>query len=192
MEVPPEPEESYVESLWNNLVNLEQNVPKYDPMILVDTRSVFAKTMILAAGNWLERRTLHVLVDFANSVASQPTLAYFVKTRALDRKFHTLFDWESGKVNSFLGKFDTGFKEKVLQAVQENNDVLLASHDFVNLVAQRNVLAHSSRLADEAQFTAADVRTKFYNAAGWVSWIGRFLVDGKAPPWDPPSVPLPN
>ena len=192
MEAPSEPQESYVERLWNNLADLEQHIAKEDATLLVDTRSTFAKTMILAAGNWLERRTVHVLVDFATSASSGQTLVSFVKTGALERRFHTLFDWNSGNVNSFLGKFGKDFRNKVKLAVQENNDVLLASHDFVNLVAERNALAHSSRLADEAQFTASDVRAKFYNAAGWVSWIGRFLVDGEAPLWKPPSVPLPN
>ncbi|MCY4673132.1 MAG: hypothetical protein OXD43_05085 [Bacteroidetes bacterium] len=190
MEAPSEPQESYVERLWNNLADLEQILLKEDAKILVDTRSAFAKAMVLAAGNWLERRTRSVLEDFATSVSSQQTLVYFVRTGALDRKFHMLFDWNSGKVNSFLGKFGPDFKKNADQAIKENDSVLRASLDFMELVAERNELAHSSQLGkDEVQFTASQVRTKFYNAAGWVSWIGEFLVDGAVPSWNPPSVP---
>ena len=192
MEAPPEPKESYVESLWNNLVNLEQKILEGDPAILVDTRSAFAKTMVLAAGNWLERRTLYVLVDFATRASSKPTLVSFVKTGAIDRKFHMLFNWKDGKVRSFLGKFGPDFKNKVEQAIRENHDVQRASIDFMNLVAERNKLAHSSRLSNEVEFTASDVRIKFYNAAGWVSWIYEFLVDGAVPSWNPPTVPCPS
>jgi len=185
-----EPKESYVERLWNNLVNLEQNIPKEDATILVDTRSAFAKTMVLAAGNWLERRTIDVLVDFVTRASvGRQTLVSLVHTGVLDRRFHTLFDWNSGKVNSFLRKFGPNFKEMALQASQENESVQFASYDFMSLIAERNKLAHSSRLSDEAQFTASEIRTKFYNAAGWVSWIGQFLVDGAVPSWNPPSVP---
>ena len=191
MEAPPEPKESYVERLWNNLADLEQSIPEEDVILLVNTRSAFAKAMILAAGNWLERRTLHALADFTASSSNKQTLVFFVRAGAIDRKFHTLFNWKSGTVNYFLGKFGKDFKEKVLEASGENDNVQRASHDFMNLVAERNKLAHSSQIGDEAQFTASDVRTMFYNAAGWVSWIGRFLVDEAAPFWNPPSVPNP-
>jgi len=85
MRVTAEPKESYVERLWNNLVNLQQNIPKKDATILVDTRSAFAKTMSLAAGNWLERRTIDVLVDFVTRASgSTQTLVSFVDTGVLD------------------------------------------------------------------------------------------------------------
>ncbi len=191
MQAPPEPAESYVERLWDNLVDLEQYMSGCDATILVSTRSAFAKAMVLAAGNWLERRTVCALLDFANRASSEETLVLFVRAGVLDRRFHTLFDWKSGKVNSFLRKFGTDFRDRVQEASEENGDVLSASLDFMALVAERNALAHSSQIADEAQFSPKEVRIKFYNAAGWVSWIGRFLVNGRAPSWNPPSVPTP-
>ena len=33
----------------------------------------------------------------------------------------------------------------------------------MNLVAERNALAHSSQLSDEVQFAGSDVRIKLYN-----------------------------
>jgi len=186
-----EPAESYVERLWCNLVDLERHVPSLGAAVLVNTRSAFAKAMILAAGNWLERRTVQALLSFAGSASSQETLVFLVKTRVLDRQFHALFDWRSGKVNSFLGKFGPDFKKKVQEAGGNDADVVRGSRDFMILVAERNALAHGNRISDEAQFTPAEVRAKFYNAAGWVSWIGQFLVEaGTSPPsWNPPPIP---
>ncbi|MDE2783226.1 MAG: hypothetical protein OXK77_09745, partial [Gemmatimonadota bacterium] len=172
-----EPEESYVERLWHNLADLEPHLPAHGPAALVNTRSAFAKAMVLAAGNWLERRTIQALMDFANNASSEQTLVLLLKTSVLDRRFHTLFHWDSGKVNSFLGRFGTDFRQRVQEACRENEDVLRASRDFMRLVVERNELAHSSRISDEAQFTPSEVRAKFYNAAGWVSWIGRFLIE---------------
>ena len=168
-----------------------QYVPQAGAAVLVNTRSAFAKAMVLAAGNWLERRTVEALLGYAKSASSKETLVFLVRTRVLDRQFHTLFDWKSGKVNSFLGNFGSDFKRKVQEAANENEDVLRASLDFMELVAERNVLAHDIRISDEAQFTPSQVRTKFYNAAGWVSWIGQFLTGGGPPSWNPPSAPTP-
>ena len=190
MDGPPEPADSYVESLWVNLLELEQLMPAHDATILVDTRSAYAKAMVLAAGNWLERRTLFALLTFARDASRRPALVSFVKIRTLDRQFHTLFNWRSGKVNSFLGTFGADFRDRVKKALQENEDILRASKDFMTLVADRNTLAHSSRLADEVDFTPLEVRNKFFNAASWVAWIGKFLVDGQEPSWDPPSIPI--
>lgn len=186
---PLRPEESYVERLWNDLAGLEQYLHPAEPTVLINTRSAFTKAMILAAGNWLERRTLQALEDFAGSASSRETLVWFVKRRGLGRQFHTLFDWESGKVSSFVANFGPDFKKQYEEAASSDTEVLRASLDFMELVAERNELAHSSRISDEAQFTAAEVREKFYSAAGWVTWVGGFLREGGAPSWNPPSVP---
>lgn len=191
MEAPLQPAESYVERLWNDLADLEQYVLEAGPAIVVNTRSAFAKTMVLAAGNWLERRTVQALLDVAKSASSKETLVFLIKRRVLDRQFHTLFDWKSGKVNSFLGNFGPDFKMKVQEAANGDEEVFRASLDFMELVAERNILAHDRRINDEAQFTPSEVRTKFYSAAGWVSWVGQFLTEGGPPSWNPPSAPMP-
>ena len=188
MEAPLHPADSYVETLWNDLSDLEQYGHLVGATTLVNTRSAFAKAMILAAGNWLERRTLQALLLFTKSASSNEALVHLVENKVLKRKFHTLFDWDSGKVNSFVGIFGSDFKEKV-NAANGDDEIRRASLDFMELVAERNILAHDSRISDEAQFTPSQVRTKFYNAAGWVSWAGQLLTDGELPSWNPPSAP---
>ena len=189
MGAPLTPAASYVERLWRELDDLEQYVSDAGPVVLVNTRSAFAKAMVLAAGNWLERRTVQALLDFADSASSRETLACLVKTRVTDRRFHTLFNWRSGKVDSFLGYFGSDFKTRAQEIATQNGGVLRASLDFMELVSERNGLAHKETIGDEAQFTPLEVRTKFYNAAGWVSWITRFLTEGEPPIWNPPSGP---
>ena len=188
MEVPLDPADSYVETLWNDLSDLEQCGHLVDATALVNTRSAFAKAMILAAGNWLERRTVQALLLFTKSASSNEALVHLVENKVVKRRFHTLFDWDSGKVNSFVGIFGSDFKAKVNKA-NGDDEIQRASLDFMELVAARNVLAHDSRISDEPQFTPSQVRTKFYNAAGWVSWVGQFLIDGELPAWNPPSAP---
>lgn len=192
MEAPLRPAESYVERLWNELDDLEQYVSKAGPTVVVNTKSAFAKAMILAAGNWLERRTLQAILDVAKSASSQETLVFLVKRRVLKRQFHTLFDWNSGKVDFFLSHFGPDFKKEAQEAAKQNEEVLRASLDFMELIGERNTLAHDKRISDEAQFTPEQVRSKFYNAAGWVSWVGQFLTEGGVPSWDPPSAPTPS
>lgn len=187
METPLQPEDSYVERLWNDLTDLEQAGPQLAATVLVNIRSAFAKAMVLAAGNSLERRTIQALLLFAKSASGNDALINLVEKRVLNRQFHTLFDWESGKVNSFLGKFGSDFKKKAEAA--NDDEIHRASRDFMELVAERNALAHGSRMNEEAQFTPSEVRTKFYNADGWISWVGQFLTDGNLPSWNPPSPP---
>ena len=188
VETPLQPEDSYVEKLWNDLSDLEQYGPQLGATVLVNIKSAFAKAMILAAGNWLERRTLQAILFFARSASSNDALIHLVEKKVLDRQFHTLFDWDSGKVNSFLGKFGPDFKKKAA-AANGNDNIHRASLDFMALVAERNRLAHSSKINDQAQFTSSEVRIKFYDAAGWITWIGQFLTDSNPPSWNPPSPP---
>ena len=192
MEAPLRPAESYVERLWNDLGDLEHYVSEAGPAVFVNTKSAFAKAMILAAGNWLERRTVQTILDVARSASSQDTLVFLVERRVLNRQFHTLFNWKSGKVDYFLSHFGPDFKKEAQEAAKQNEEVLRASLDFMELVAERNTLAHDKRISDEAQFTPSQVRSKFYNAAGWVSWVGQFLTEGGAPSWNSPSAPTPS
>lgn len=189
MDTPLQPADSYVERLWNELGDLQPYVTAAGPAVSSNMNSAFAKAMILAAGNWLERRTVQMLREFAKSASNRASLAELVRIRVLDRKFHTLFNWRSGRVDSFLGSFGADFKKRVEDAARENEDVGRASKDFMELVGERNGLAHNERIGDEAQFTPLEVRNKFYNAAGWVSWIGRFLAEDGPPSWRPPVPP---
>ena len=190
MDAPLQPADSYVERLWNDLSDLEEYSSTISASVLVSVRSAFTKAMILAAGNWLEQRTMQALLLFAKSASSNDALVHLVENRVHRRQFHTLFDWKASNVNSFLGLFGADFKGKALEASSEEIDH--AALDFIVLVAERNALAHGSKINDEAQFTSSDVRDKFYNAAGWISWIGQFLMDGQHPSWNPPTAPEPS
>jgi len=145
--------------------------------------------MVLAAGNWLERKTTQELLEFTKAVSDSEALVELVKRRVLDRQFHTLFDWKTGTVSTFVSLFGSPTKSLVDAALRSNASLEQASRDFMALVHQRNLLAHDGAISEEPQFTANQVRSMFYNAASWVSWMGETLINGAAPAWSPEKPP---
>jgi len=180
-----EPAESFVEALWHDLRDLEKYVPPAGIGVLVSARATYAKAMVIASGNWLERRTMAVLNSFVDEVSrSHEPLRELVRKKVVDRQFHTLFDWKSGRVDSFLKLFGKTLSNELLQAEKMQPDIANASMSFMKLVAERNVLAHAPEISQDPQFTPGDVRSMFYRASSWLSWIRECLIGAQAhSPW---------
>lgn len=169
---------AYVVTVWRSFEALQSRLLETaDPSIIVDAQAVYSKAMILAAGNWFERKVSEVLVDFAR-VHSNGDLRVveLVRQRAVARQFHTLFDWEQQVPSRFLALFGDRFKDASIREIKASETLASGARDFMTLVAQRNALAHAQALDEEPPFTAAEVFTKFNSGAEWVRWLERALL----------------
>ncbi len=95
----------------------------------------------------------------ANWGGNHELLVTFVRRNAIDRKFHTYFDWETGKPNKFFALFGETFKQQMLQRCREDQAFDAAAKAFVELGSERNRLVHQ----DFGSFTLEKRRTTFTN-----------------------------
>lgn len=84
-----------------------------------------------------------MLLDFLTEKASgdECVLAFF-KSKAIERQYHTYFDWKERKANSFFRLFGAGFRDFMIAEVKSDELLNKAIQSFLELGDVRNSLVH--------------------------------------------------
>lgn len=80
--------------------------------------SLFTKAFAVACGNAFERKLTAELPKILSS--ENPLALNFLQKQALERKYHTLFEWDQKNANKFFGLFGGDFKKYVQQIIKDN------------------------------------------------------------------------
>lgn len=103
----------------------------------------FRKSLLLSAASLFEVKIRDCLIEFFSerSGGDEVVLA-FLKNKAIERQYHTFFNWKDKKANNFFGMFGNGFLQYMGSEVK-NDSILDASISaFLELGQLRNSLVH--------------------------------------------------
>lgn len=134
------------------------------------------KIFLVASASWLEDRAQSILRDFFSEVAGDRFQAFeFVRIRALDRQFHTLFSWGGDAPLSFFAAFGRDMKAAAKQKMAEDESFATTYRAFLELGNLRNQVVHQNYADFILEKTAAEVRTLFTQANKFLDTLPRFL-----------------
>lgn len=109
--------------------------------LATDAEYVFKKAFVIACGTYCEVQITDVIGTFADR-AKDERLTWFVKRRALERRYHDMFDWTGTNANKFFAAFGERFKDECVQGVKADKDLDQAIRSFLQMGALRNGVAH--------------------------------------------------
>lgn len=136
--------ESAVERLYREnkeLVVLLTNANELSHVNSVEAS--FRKTFLLAAASDFETRVRDCLINFVNEKANgYPAVVAFLKNKAIERQYHTYFNWKDRNANSFWGFFGSDFKAHMVTVVKADAALKGAIDAFLELGDLRNNLVH--------------------------------------------------
>lgn len=102
--------------------------------------SLFTKAFTVACGNAFERK---LIKEIPIILSSENALALnFLQKQALDRKYHTLFEWKEKNANKFFGLFGPDFKKYMMDVLKNDLTLKQQEKDFVELGELRNLIVH--------------------------------------------------
>src|SRR5271167_4148577 len=79
----------------------------------------FRKALALSAASYFESLIQDAIVRVVDQCTSGADgVLEFVKNKAVERQYHTYFDWDRSNANKFFGLFGAGFKEFMTKKVQ--------------------------------------------------------------------------
>src|SRR5690349_9056933 len=105
----------------------------------------FRKNLLLSVASYFEKEIVDILVEFAVEKSGDNLLVVsFIKTKALSRQYHTLFDWDVRNANKFFGLFGEEFKASTLKLVNADKTLIQSIKDFMELGSERNRLVHQN------------------------------------------------
>jgi len=127
----------------------------------------FPKTLLLAAASYFETMIKETLTAFFQEYARDP-LTHFVSNRAIERQYHTYFNWSAKNANQFFGLFGEGFKTFMAAEVKQNQQLGEAIQAFITLGDLRNQLVHQNFVSFTLQKTAKEIFALYTNALFFV------------------------
>ncbi|MEU0499296.1 HEPN domain-containing protein [Mycobacterium sp. NPDC006124] len=134
--------------------------------------STFPKIMLLSAASNLEEQVKTAVLDFVRRRAGDSEeLVSFLRNKAIERQYHTFFNWDGRNANSFFGLFGESFKQRMKEHVDADPDLTQAIRDFLDLGNARNTLVHGDYAAAAMDKSARDVLTQYHSACVFVRWL---------------------
>src|SRR3989442_224592 len=78
----------------------------------VSADSNFRKILLLSAASYFEHEITKILVECVSRHShGNPVMISLLKKKAIERQYHTFFDWEGSNANKFFSLFGTDFKD---------------------------------------------------------------------------------
>lgn len=134
---------------------------------------LFTKTFTVACGNSFEKKLtkeIPILLSRGN-----PLGLNFLKNQALDRKFHTLFQWDKNNANKFFSLFGSEFKGYIADKFKEDQRYKTYEKDFLELGNLRNLIVHEGIYTYSLVRTIESVYKLYKNSLNFVVLICKSL-----------------
>lgn len=140
--------------------------------IASDIDNKLKKHLVMAAASFFEaevRVAIEKLVESASG-GNQAIIA-LVRQKALERQFHTYFEWGGQNANKFFAIFGEEFGKKCRAEVKASEELAGAISAFLELGEMRNKLAH----LNFAQFPIEKTSDEIYDLYKRAHWFLEFV-----------------
>jgi hypothetical protein len=151
--------------------------------LLNNSDAAFRKSLALAAASRFEVQVTACIVSFVAARAKDDHLTTaFVKKQALERKYHTLFDWRATSAAKFFSLFGPEFKQAMDARVKQDKALDDAIRAFLELGNLRNELAHEDFASYPMNKSVSEVYDLYKRARVFVEALPDFLSKFEVPP----------
>lgn len=141
-----------------------------------EVQASFPKVLVLAGASYFETKVRDCIEAFIHETTGGHELAmYFVRSRAIERQYHTYFKWDSNNVNPFWALFGPGFKKWATRQVRDDDALSSGIKDFLELGDLRNRLVHQDYLTFVLDKTSEEILTLIESANGFVERLPGLL-----------------
>ena len=136
----------------------------------------FAKTLLLAVASYFEARITECVVEvFEDATGGSTALVSFVRTKAVERRYHDWFDWNARNANRFFRAFGDEFREMMGAKCANDPELNDAVSAFVELGKLRNQLVHENYATFSMQKTPGEVLLQYRAAMRFVDTFANDL-----------------
>lgn len=148
-----------------------------EPSLDIATQAHQRKILLLSTASWFEFRLCEAMRSFAGVHSQQhPGIKGIIRIKAVERQFHTWFDWKQKSASSFyklFGECGDSMKAKVAACIELKE----GEKAFLELGQLRNELVHQNFAVYPLNLTADEVYAAYRKAAIYVEWLENEIVD---------------
>ena len=138
--------------------------------------NVYKKVLVLSAASFFESKISGMISDYATMATGiDKRIVHLVEAKAIERQYHTLFDWNSGNTNTFWKLFGDETKEKVRDLIGKDEQLKNAELEFLDLGKRRNLLVHENFAEYDVNITVNEIYQKYKIACDFVEFMSKVL-----------------
>lgn len=132
-----------------------------------------SKTLVLSGASYFESRITNAISDYAARVSkSDEALTSLVRTKAIERQYHSYFQWREGNRSAvpFFAMFGSALKDSAKQELKDES-LSRATAAFLELGDLRNLLVHGNFSSYPMEKTADEIYSLYCAALRFVIYI---------------------
>jgi hypothetical protein len=149
--------------------------------IASDLDNKLKKHLVMAATSYFETEVRQAIEGFASSASeNNPAIISLIKQKAIERQYHTYFDWDKRNANKFFSHFGESFSARCKQDVQTQKDLAEAIAAFLELGEMRNKLAHLNFALYPIEKTSDEIYELYNKATRFLHYIKTSLVEASS------------
>ena len=132
----------------------------------------FRKVLILSIASFFEHQILEAVGGLAKTADSRQ-LEFLVKAKAIDRQYHTYFEWRGRNANKFLSLFGTDFKREVSDEIKSDSSLDEGCRSFLQLGNTRNKLVHGNFADQSIDYALDEIIDLYRKSLGFVEFLSK-------------------
>lgn len=137
-------------------------------------KSQFSKVILLASASYFESATTLVIHEMLNPAQCSIT-KLFIENKALNRQYHSLFDWNNRSANKFFAYFGQDFKQFMTTKIRNDASLKQSIDNFLELGDLRNQLAHENYALFRLNLTPEEIYAKFLDAHSFIDNLNNYM-----------------
>lgn len=153
--------ETVVDQLYAEYSAVLDAIPVHEVSLRNTANECFRKSLLLAAASHFEKIVQIAVVRCVTAWgANCNPLDELVRQKAIERQYHTYFDWKANNANKFLRLFGDGFRKHTNDLCKTQDGMDGAIRAFMEIGRERNRLAHQ----DFGSYTLEKTMPEIYEA----------------------------
>lgn len=139
----------------------------------VEVNNHYRKILLLSCASFYESEITSIIRQFVKTNSNDDMVYEFLNSKAIERQYHTYFDWKnsSANINSFLGLFGNQFKQQISSEIKEGIDLQKYVKAFIELGRERNQMVHENFLEYNLEKTFDEIVALHYDALEFISFL---------------------
>lgn len=165
---------TFIDALFREQKELIGYLQQQGQLSYAQSVEVFlSKTLLLSCASYFESRVTNAISDYTKKVSNaDEALTSLVRTKAIERQYHTYFQWREGNrsANPFFAMFGSALKDSAKQELK-NTELSQATAAFLELGDLRNLLVHENFASYPLEKTADEIYQLYGAALRFVIYI---------------------
>ncbi|MFU2014814.1 HEPN domain-containing protein [Peribacillus butanolivorans] len=136
-----------------------------------DVDNKLKKILLLSVASFFEKEVTDLVVNFiSKKTEADDLIVSFVSNKAINRQYHTYFDWKGNNANQFFGLFGSDFKQGIVKEIKEK-ELENSVKSFLELGRLRNEMVHQNAGTFNIDKTTKEIYESYKIALSFLDFL---------------------